>query len=104
MVSQILKGSKHFTIEQAYDVAEYFAFDETEREYFILLIQKERAGNIRLQKYFEKKILSVKSDSLKIANRIKTEYHFSDHEKSIFYSNWLYNGLINDSGKAPERV
>ncbi|MGZ3712404.1 MAG: hypothetical protein ACXVBE_11645, partial [Bdellovibrionota bacterium] len=43
-VSQVLKGSKIFTLEQGALTADFLGLSEDEREYFITLIELERAG------------------------------------------------------------
>src|ERR1039457_3217815 len=44
MVSQVFGGEKHLTFEQACGICNYFGFTELETDYFIALVQLDRAG------------------------------------------------------------
>ncbi len=69
MVSQVMAGSKDFTLEQAKKVAEYFVLPKFETDYFLLLVQIERAGTQDLKNYFREKRDEIKKESLKISKR-----------------------------------
>ncbi len=43
LLSQILNGDRHLTMDQAYSLSAYFGLDTIETKYFLILIQKARA-------------------------------------------------------------
>src|SRR6185312_5178388 len=90
LISQILSGAKDFSLEQAYEMTAYLALNSIEADYFILLVQKARAGTHTLQKYFQRKLDVIKNQSLEISKRIPQDRTLSDFERSVFYSSWLY--------------
>src|SRR5690349_12986745 len=67
IVSQIFKGNRDLTIEQAYDLATYFGMTELETKYFLLMVQSERSGTRRLSQHYknELRILKEKAQDLK---------------------------------------
>lgn len=93
LISQILKGPRDFTIEQAMAVSEYLGLTDIESEYFLLLVQKARAGTPSLRKFFDKKIAQIQKESLQLAKRMKTDRVITDQERAIFYSTWLYSAV-----------
>lgn len=93
LVSQVLGGYKDFTIEQAHVLSEYLGLSEIETDYFLLLVQLERAGTKKLKDHFRKKINEVAEASLNLKNRVAVDRKLSDHERAVFYSSWLYSAV-----------
>lgn len=65
LISQVLKGTKEFTAEQANEVAAFLNLNELETEYFLCLVDIERAGTTRLKTFLQNKrdrlVLSAKA-------------------------------------------
>jgi uncharacterized protein (TIGR02147 family) len=93
MISQILSGTKDFSIEQAIKVAQYLGLQKLETDYFIILVQIERAGTQDLKHYYLEKRNQLRKDSLKLANRIQSDKELTDLERSIFYSSKIYSSI-----------
>jgi uncharacterized protein (TIGR02147 family) len=51
LISQILKGQKDFSPEQARDVAAFLGMDDAATEYFMCLVDIERAGTSKLKSF-----------------------------------------------------
>jgi uncharacterized protein (TIGR02147 family) len=92
VISQVLRGDKHFTLEQAIKVCSYFGLQGSEQEYFILLVSRARAGSQDLIEHYTKKLVSLKKEQKKLTHAVASR-ELGDHEKSIFYSNWFYSGV-----------
>lgn len=90
LVSQVLKGLKDFTFEQAAMVAEFLALNDLESEYFILLVQYSRAGNESLRKILQRQILGLQKKSSDLSNRLSSERTLTEEERAVFYSDWSY--------------
>src|SRR5262245_25703835 len=88
LISQILGGRKSFSLEQAHEVAEYLGLNELETDYFVTLIQLEKAGTKPLRAYFEKKLAGVKGRASELVNRLKSERGMSEEMRAVFYSHW----------------
>ncbi len=67
MFVSVFNGSKHLTFEQACGVCSFFGFTELETDYFVALVQLDRAGNQEAKTKCKRDIqrLKEKSESLK---------------------------------------
>lgn len=92
-ISQVLKGDKHFSLEQILKCSQYFTLTEMEEEYLIHLHQYDRAGSDDLKKFFHKKLLKIIKKKNKVSEVLKTHKSLSFEEQSIFYSNWYYSAI-----------
>lgn len=92
-MSQVLSGSKTLTLEQAFELGQYLGLSSLESDYFLLMIQSERAGTQRLKSHFTQKLEELKQKSLNLVNRVEAKRNLSDQEKSVFYSHALYSAI-----------
>ncbi len=93
LVSQVLSGQRDFSVEQIYKLSTYLGLPALEADYFILLLQYERAGTSDLKSYYKGKIGHLKKESLKVSRRIKEHRSLSEYERSIFYSSRIYMAI-----------
>lgn len=93
LLSQVLKGDKHFSMETAAEITEYIGLNEKEAEYFLLLIEHQRAGGFKLKKILEKKLDREQQAGAQLQNRVKADRQLTDEEKMQFYSSWMYSGV-----------
>lgn len=93
MVSHIFNGDKDLKLEHGVLLVEYLGLNKLESEYYLTLIQKERAGNYQLKNYFEKQCNDILKRSKKISNRLEVKQSLSEEDKAQFYSSWMYSAL-----------
>lgn len=93
MISQIFKGARDLTPEQALQISELLGMDDLSTDYFILLVQKERSSHYTFQKRLEEKLTKLKNQSLELKNKLTNEKELSEKSKLEFYSNWFYSGV-----------
>jgi len=93
LLSQILGGTRDFSAEQALDLARYFGLSVQETEYFVLLIQWERAYTKDYKEYLEQKLKHLRKESLRLSTRIEKKRELTEEQRSIFYSSWLYSAI-----------
>lgn len=93
LVSQVLRGPKDFTPEQAFATTEYLGLSPAETEYFLLLAQSSRAGSRSLRQHYKQKIDSFRAGSPQLANRLTVDRVLSEEERARFYSSWLYSAV-----------
>jgi uncharacterized protein (TIGR02147 family) len=93
LISQVLNGPKDFTLEQGILVTEYLGLPNLEAEYFLLLIQIERAGIAKLKDHFRAKAAAAKAASMEVKNRVSTDGVLSDQDRAVFYSSWIYSAV-----------
>ena len=88
-ISQVLNGSAHFSLEQGIRTANFFKLNQREKKYFLLLIEKARAGTKELQQYFEEELRHQREEFLNIKERVGSRT-LSEAQQSIYYSSWHY--------------
>lgn len=93
LVSQVLTGERHITTEQAFLITNYFNLSENEVDYFLAAVQKSRAANEQLKKYWSNKLKSIKSEGLSVRQNIGRQKELTDAEKAKFYSSYLYSAI-----------
>lgn len=93
LVSQVLKGIKSFTLEQASLTTEFLELTENETEYFLLLVQLDRAGNESLRKNLRKRLTQLKRESEKLDDRVMSDKKLSEELKAVYYSDWVYSAV-----------
>jgi uncharacterized protein (TIGR02147 family) len=92
-VSQVLNGSAHFSLEQAERISRFLSHTEDEREYFFLLIQKERAGTKELQEYFGGKVGELLAKRQVLTHRLGKDKALSLNDQAIYYSSWHFAAI-----------
>jgi uncharacterized protein (TIGR02147 family) len=92
-VSQFLSGAKIVTVDQAYQIGRLFSWSEFEMEYWLTLVEFERANFHEAKKYFRKKLEKTRQESLNISKALGSTIELSDHDKGIFYSSWVFSAV-----------
>ena len=90
MISQILRGEKHFTHEQAFAVSSSFSLSALETEYFLGMYQFNRAGTYELGKYYESKLSVIKKKFEEVSSRVKAKKSLNESDLALYYSDWSY--------------
>jgi len=93
LMSMVLSGKRDLSIEQAYDLCQYLELTDSEIEYFILLVQWERAGTKKLKSYYKIKIEALRKQSTLLKNKVQVHKTLTEAEQSIFYSSWIYAAI-----------
>lgn len=98
MVSQVFKADKHLSMEMAADLCDYLGLNDDENDYFLLLVEYQKAGSFKLRAKFEKQIKKAQEKSAKLESKIKKDVELSDADKTVYYSSWLYQAtrLLSD--------
>lgn len=91
LMSQIMNGERQMQPDYAYQFKNYFGWTDLETDYFLILIQIQRAQNHDFKKYLEKKQKAIQTQSEKIIERVNFKRTLNEVEQSIFYSSWLYS-------------
>jgi uncharacterized protein (TIGR02147 family) len=89
-LSQVLNGKMNLNMEQAYRFNDFLGHDQHEKDYFMLLVQHERAGTVELKNFLNNKIQDLISKRVTLKERIQTQKNLSENDQSIYYSKWYY--------------
>lgn len=90
LISQIIRGEKHFTQEQAFAITKYFSLSELETEYFLEVYQLNRAGTFELIKYYESKVEKIRKKFEEVSSRVKVKKSLNESDLALYYSDWSY--------------
>ncbi len=93
LVSQIFRGNKSLSMDQAMALADYLGLSELETEYFLLLVQLDRAATDKLKSHLKKQLKRKREEGLELSHHLAKDTQLSDVDKSIFYSSWIYSAL-----------
>jgi uncharacterized protein (TIGR02147 family) len=90
-ISQVLSEKAHLSLEQAEILSNYLGHSTDEKNFFILLVQKNRAGTATLKNFFQEKIDEIHQKRMTLVERIgKIKSALSPEQSSIYYSSWQY--------------
>ncbi len=89
-ISQVLKKRTHFSLEHGAKIAAFLGLGAKEKKYFLLLMQKQKAGSDELRNHFEDELQSLRIDASTIKSRIKTDKILREDYQAQYYSMWWY--------------
>lgn len=93
-LSHVLSGIKQLTLDQACALADYFGLGDLETEYFIKLVEMDRAGTDRFKSVLKLQLAKLKKQSRELSKVVPTKKSLSAEESAIYYSNWFYAGIF----------
>jgi uncharacterized protein (TIGR02147 family) len=93
LMSQILNGTREMTVEQSFKITEFLQLNEIEQKYFLILVQKARAGYAQLKAHYEKEARLIKESAQEIKTRIPKGAELSSEAQAEFYSHWTYSAV-----------
>lgn len=93
MMSHVLKGDAHFSLEQTLKLADYLALNELETDYLVALVQWERAGDRRAREFCQGRVSELRAKAMSIKDRLDVKNELSESDRALFYSSWLYAHL-----------
>ncbi len=89
-VSHVLHGHNDLSVEQGEALSRFLAHNKDEAEYWLMLIQKERAGTHQLKKFYRELIDEKIAHRENIRERMKIKDNLNLEDQAIYYSHWLY--------------
>lgn len=93
MISQVFRGDKDLSSEQALSLCEYLGLSDLETDYFMALVESERAGTQSLKARLNRKIIELREQAQNVGNRLPKTFSLSDADRAIFYSTWYHSAL-----------
>ncbi len=92
-ISQVLGGDANFSVEQAFALISLLQLGAVEGKYFLALVQMARAGRKDLRDYFKKEAESLKTEALRLKNRIAEKSLRSKEDEFKYFSSAEYGYL-----------
>lgn len=91
LVSQIFNSKKCLTEEQASKLCDHMNLNTLETDYFLKLVQLERAGTESLKALFRRHLKQLQLQSNDVKTRVPAVGDLSEQDRAIFYSSWQYS-------------
>lgn len=105
IVTLVVGEKKELTLEQANDLTEYWNFSDLESDYFICLVQIERAGKTNLKERWRRRLKDLREKSLSMKSKLPPKAELSPEAQALFYSQWYLSGIrIFTSTPGPHTV
>ena len=92
-VSHVLVGERDFSVEQAEAITRFFSMTSDESEYFVWLLERDRAGTPQSKAFFEKLLQQKREKHLQLKNRVNISQEVADAVKATYYSDYLYSAV-----------
>jgi len=92
-ITHVLGGDYHFSLEQAEACSRWLGFNDSETEYFILLVIKQRAGTKSLENLISKQLSQRRATETVLKKRLNIKDQMSTADQLIYYSNWYYAAI-----------
>jgi len=92
-VSSVLRGNAHFTPEQGEAINEHLGHSETESDYFLLLLQLQRAGTESLRKRLKKQMQRIQETRFDLKKRLTVSQSLTKDDQAVYYSEWYYAAI-----------
>lgn len=93
IVSQVFRGNRELTDEQALDLSEFLDLSELEKDYFLLLVRIQRAGTVKLKERYKAQAEKVKASAQNLKTRLSQDIEMDEKAQAEFYSNWFFSGI-----------
>lgn len=93
VISQIFRGHKDLSLDQALLVSQFFNFTQLEQDYFLLLVGRDRSANHKLREYYDGKIQKLRIEADDLKKRVPVKAELPEEAKQIFYSDWTYSAI-----------
>lgn len=92
-VSQALNTSAHFSLEQAEALNAFLGHTQEEANFFLLLVQFNRAGTPALKNRLKQQLDQALAQHLDFKNRIDIKKSLESVDQSTYYSAWYYAAI-----------
>ncbi len=92
-VSHVLNGNADFSPEQAEVLNRFFGHSREESAFFLLLVQKERAGTRSLKEFLRSQLDEMLSSRMVISRRIGQKASLTREQQSTYYSSWHFAAI-----------
>ena len=89
-ITLVLKGQSDFSLEQAWKLNTLLGHTKEQSEYFLLLVQYDRAGTFELKNYLKNKVEELQKNNKALSSRIGKTKKIPLHDQMVYYSSPIY--------------
>ena len=107
-LSDVFRGKRDLTPEQALGVGTFLGLAGLELDYFLALVDRQRAGTPALRAHLDRRLADLRKQADLIEHRLPHDRVLGEEEKFTFYSMWYYSAIRNltatPMGKTPAQI
>jgi uncharacterized protein (TIGR02147 family) len=92
-ISRVLKGEADFSQEHALVVNAFMEHREEEADYFMVLLDYQRAGSKSLKDFHRKKMEQMRAKRQLVSERIGVKKNLSESDQMTYYSAWYFAAI-----------
>ncbi len=89
-IAQVLKERAQFSAEQGFEVCQFFQFNPDQQDYFLLLLARDRAANLKLKYYYQKKLDNLLEQQRDLKPAESSGLNTSGAYEAEYFGNWAY--------------
>jgi uncharacterized protein (TIGR02147 family) len=94
VMTQVFRGERDLTLEQATELTEFLGLLPHEQDYFLLLVEHARAGSQKLKKILAKRIYESRQKTSDLKNRLPSDQELPEEIKARYFSDWSYAAVF----------
>jgi uncharacterized protein (TIGR02147 family) len=84
----VLNGKQDFTPEQILGCAEFFQLKESETEWLMLLLNRDRAASVKVKEYYQRQLNRLKGTQSEVQKRVRVANEVDSEYLLEYYSDW----------------
>jgi uncharacterized protein (TIGR02147 family) len=92
-VSRVLKGEADFSQEHGIVINAFMEHREEEADYFMVLLDYQRAGTKILKEFHRKKMEQMRAKRQIVSERIGVKKNLSESDQMTYYSAWYFAAI-----------
>jgi len=92
-LSQVLNGNVHLTPDHGYGISQFLKFSEIEADYFLLLLEYDRAATSLFKSRIEAKLKKIRTDQQDLSKRISAKVIDIYDPITRYYSSWVWMAI-----------
>ncbi len=92
-LSQVIHQHIHITPDHALGLALFWEFTPDQRDYFMELVQRDRAGSPALRELAEKRLQEIRRRNQDLATRFQKEKPIEEAQQALYYSSWHWSAV-----------
>ncbi|MGZ3775857.1 MAG: TIGR02147 family protein [Pseudobdellovibrionaceae bacterium] len=93
-LTRVLKEEVHFTMDQAFNAAEFLHLTDNETNYFLKLVEHERSGDPKFRQRLKNEMERLQADHENLSKRLNDKIIQASPEfESLYYSSWIWSAV-----------
>lgn len=100
-ITHVLSGDYHFSLEQAEACSRWLGLNDSETEFFLLMVIRQRAGTRGLENLASRQLSNRREEEAVLKKRLNIRDEMSLEDQVIYYSHWYYS-VIHMACRIPQ--